>query len=174
MELDFAYYGNPILRQKGKKIDVISDEIRMLVEAMVKIMHEHRGIGLAAPQVSLSLALFITEVPLLQEDGSWIEGTLKVYINPEICEVGDEVDIHSEGCLSLPGIHADVVRPTKVRVKAKDINGEEFEEILSGLEARCLLHENDHINGKLFIDRVRGDARTRLEKKLREIKKKFN
>jgi len=171
MELDLAYYGNPILRKKGEPIEEITEEFRELVAGMVETMEKHNGIGLAAPQVHRSLRLFITQVPQENENGKFEDGELRVYINPEILEVSDESSTLDEGCLSIPGLRGHVKRPVRARVRARDLDGNSFEVTVEGLEARCVLHENDHINGVLFIDRIRGKARKELEPKLKKLKK---
>ncbi len=174
MKLTMAYFGNPILRKKGEKITEINDNIQALVQDMIETLAtQGTGIGLAAPQVQHSLALFITKVPIEQPDGKWSEGTLRVFINPKIISVSPEMGIREEGCLSIPGVYGEVVRPLVVRITATDLDGNIFEGEFTGLEGRCILHENDHINGVLFIDRIRGKERKALEKKLQEIKKKY-
>lgn len=173
MKLDLAYYGNPILRKKCQPVSEINDEIRQLVEDMVETLVEHNGIGLAAPQVNKDLRLFITAVPNELPDGNWEQGELIVFINPEIISYSEEQEIRQEGCLSIPKLYGDVIRPSEILIRATDINGNEFEREFSGLQARCCMHENDHINGVLYIDRIKGKERQLLETKLREIKKKF-
>jgi peptide deformylase len=169
MELPIAYYGEPVLRKKGLPVEEINDEIRKLVADMIETMHARHGIGLAAPQVFKSLALFVTHVPIRQEDDSWIDGPLRVFINPKVISVSEELSIDSEGCLSIPKIHLPVARPLRATLRAMDLEGNIFEETFEGLAARCVLHENDHTNGTLFIDRVRGKARKEIEPKLRKI-----
>ncbi len=173
MKLKLAYFGDPVLRKKGILVEEINEDIRQLVDDMLETMIEHNGIGLAAPQVHLSLRLFITAIPIEKEESEWKQGKLKVYINPEILAKSDETDIHQEGCLSIPKLYADVERPVKIRVRATDLDGNVFEEELEELECRCFLHENDHINGVLFIDRVKGKERLELDPKLKDIKKRF-
>ncbi|NGX42644.1 MAG: Peptide deformylase [Chlamydiae bacterium] len=173
MKLPLAYYGDPMLRKKGVAVEVIDDEIRQLVRDMVDTMIEHNGIGLAAPQVHRSLDIFITAAPNKQPDGSWKPGELRVFINTKILFVSEEKESTSEGCLSIPTLYAEVVRPVKIRIHATDLDGNEFEEEFSGLEARDILHENDHVNGVLFVDRIQGKERKEIEPKLREIKKTY-
>lgn len=174
MELPIAYYGNPILRKKAKPVEKFDDELKQLVRDMAETMHKNNGMGLAATQVSKELRLFITYVSTLEEDGSVTEGTLKVYINPEILEVSKETTVASEGCLSIPEIRGDVERPLRVKIKAQDLEGNSFTEEVFDYEAHCILHENDHINGVLYIDRIYGKERKLMEPKLRQIKKKYH
>lgn len=173
MKMQLAYYGDPVLRKKGARIEGIDDDLRQLVIDMYETMKAHNGIGLAAPQVHRSLTLFITQVPFQLPNGSWKHGDVKVYINPKIIEVSEETITESEGCVSIPKLYVDVARPVRVKIQAHDLQGNEFIEEYSDLEARCVLHENDHINGVLNIDRVHGKQRKEIEDKLREIKKKY-
>lgn len=174
MRLPLAYYGNPVLRQKGARVNEINDELRQFVEDMIETMVAERGMGLAAPQVFRSIALFITHVPIPKENDEWEEGPLRVFINPKILERSDEVWILDEGCLSIPGIRGDVIRPFSIKIEYTDLTGERKTESYSGLEARCIMHENDHINGTLYIDRMDPKERKAVEDHLRGIKKKYN
>lgn len=175
MELPLAYYGDPILRKKGARINEITDEIRQLVADMVETMHAKKGIGLAAQQVHRALTLFITEVPIKNmddpENPKWVEGPLRVFINPKIIAHSEETWTYDEGCLSIPGIYGNVVRPVAIKVQATDLEGNAFEEEFTWLDARAIMHENDHINGVLYIDRIHGKERQELEVKLQAFKK---
>lgn len=178
MKIPLAYYGNPVLRKKTVPVEQITDEIRQLVADMVETMHAHNGIGLAAPQVNRSISLFITQVPIEIDNGKGkaprvIEGKLRVFINPKILSYGNDQWNRGEGCISIPGLYAEVLRPVTIVVQATDLDGNIFEEEFSWLDARAIMHENDHINGVLFIDRIRGKERKALDHKLNEIKKKF-
>jgi peptide deformylase len=172
MKLKLAFYGNPILRKKAAPIAVITDEIKQLINDMIEAMDEKDGIGIAAPQVCHSIALFITRVPIVKDDDEWEKGTVRVFINPKILEYSKNEDSFSEGCLSIPKVYGDVFRPIKIKVEATGLDGKLFREEFSGLHARIILHENDHINGVLFIDRLDAKERKLLEPKLRDIKKK--
>lgn len=175
MKLTLAYYGNPILRKKAASVKEITPEIKQLVADMIETMDATKGIGIAAPQVNHSLAIFITRTPIQKEDGSYEDGpTVRVFINPKIQSYSQEIEGDSEGCLSIPGLYAEVMRPIHISVQATDLDGNTFTEDFSDLAARIIMHENDHINGVLFIDRIHGKERKELESKLREIKKKYN
>ena len=175
MELPLAYYGDPILRKKTAKVTEITDEIRQLVADMIDTMNAKDGIGLAAPQVFKSLSIIVVQAPVPSEDGNkWVNGKLRVLINPKITNPSPESWEASEGCLSIPGVYGPVTRPWKITVEAMDLDGNIFIEDFIGYEARVIMHENDHINGVLFIDRVQGKQRQELEPKIREIKKKFH
>jgi peptide deformylase len=174
MKLSLAYFGNPILRKKCERVSEITPEIRQLVADMEETMIIHDGIGLAAPQVLHSLAVFIICVPIQISDDEERPGELRVFINPKILEYSDEEWIRGEGCLSIPGIYGSVIRPMRIKVEAMDLDGKTFVQEFSGLEARAIMHENDHINGVLFIDRVRGKERQQMEQPLKDLKKKFS
>lgn len=174
MKLPLAYYGNPILRKKCKPVEDINEEIRKLVDDMVDTLHATKGIGLAAPQVHKDLALFIVQIPLVEEDGEVDPGILRVFINPKIISYSEETYTQDEGCLSIPTIYEEVERPVRITVQAQDLSGETFELTTEDLEARCILHENDHINGKLFIDRIDPNIRKEIQPQLQEIKRKYS
>ncbi|EKQ54006.1 MULTISPECIES: peptide deformylase [unclassified Clostridium] len=140
-------YGDDVLRRKCREIDKIDDRLLTLIEDMKETMYDAEGVGLAAPQVGVLKRLFVVDVG---------EGPL-VFINPEIIEVsGSQTD--EEGCLSLPGETREVMRPNYVRARALNEKGEEFEIEGEELLARAILHEYDHLNGTLFIDRVKAPS----------------
>ena len=175
MKLPLAYYGDPILRKKATHVNEINDEVKQLVNDMIETMNAHNGMGLAAPQVHQSLRVFITCVPIEseEEEDKWIPGPVRIYINPQLSSPSDQLWDYEEGCLSIPKIYRNVIRPVGIIIEAKDLNGNEFKEHLIGLDARVAMHENDHINGVLYIDRLLPDERKELEPNLREIKKRF-
>lgn len=173
MKLPLAYYGDPILRKKCARIEGIDDNLRQLVKDMEETMFANDGAGLAAPQVHLSLAIFITNIPKQVGPDEWLPGTTRVFINPKILEYSEEEWLRGEGCLSIPDVYATVSRPMHIKVEATDLDGNRFVEQFSGLPARAIMHENDHINGVLFIDRVRGRERTEIEAELKAVKKKY-
>lgn len=173
MILPLAFYGNPILRKKASKVTEINDEIRQLVKDMAETLKAHNGIGLAAPQVHQSLALFITCISKMDADEKWTDGNLRVFINPKIISYSEEQTLISEGCLSIPNTYLQIRRPKSVTVEAMDLEGNVKTEEFHDLEAHCMMHENDHINGVLHIDRFKAKDRDKLEQHLREIKKKY-
>lgn len=173
MILPLAYYGNPILRKKAAPIQEVDDFIQKLAADMIETMHANRGIGLAATQISQLLSIFVTCVPLAQEDGTWIDGKERVFINPKILAYSPELHVFSEGCLSIPKLFAEVTRPASIKIQAMDLNGYIFEETLLGYEATNFMHENDHLNGVLFIDRLQRSERKKIEPILQQIKKKY-
>jgi len=173
MKLPLCYYGNPILRKKAEQVKEITPEIRALVQDMIDTMSDS-GYGIAAPQVGHSLAIFITSPPVQDKEGKWTQMPPKVFINPKLTQPTTETWHHPDGCLSIPGIYSDTERPIGVTITALDIEGREFTETLVGWPACVVMHENDHLNGVLFIDRMSPDVRRKIEPKLREIKKKYN
>jgi peptide deformylase len=137
-------YGDDILRKECREINKIDDRLLTLIEDMKETMYEADGVGLAAPQVGILKRLFVIDIG---------EGPI-VFINPKIIETsGTQTD--EEGCLSLPGETEEVVRPNYVKARALNEKGEEFEIEAEELLARAILHEYDHLNGTLFIDRVK-------------------
>ncbi len=171
--LSMRYFGDPILRKRAKIVEKVDEETRQIVADMAEIMKQYRGIGLAAPQVGLSIRLFISRIEKESEETKISADNLLVFINPRLSEASAKEDVMKEGCLSLPGIHEEVWRPEEITVEALDIHGKLFKKRFSGLQARCIMHENDHINGTLFIDRITMRARTHIEHLLRAIKKKY-
>jgi len=140
--LDIRVLGDPILREETKEVGQITDEIRQLVKDMFDTMYLAKGIGLAAPQVGRSERLAVIDV----------NEKPFVIINPEVIETPGKPAKAEEGCLSIPDVYGDVERPSRVRVRALDIEGKPFEIEATELLGRCLQHEIDHLHGKLFID----------------------
>lgn len=172
MRLPVLIYGDPILRKRALPIEEITDEIRQLAKDMIETMDFQHGIGLAANQVGRLVRMFVCRSYVIQPNGNWEMTEPKVYINPKLTQHSEEIVEDDEGCLSVPRLRLDVIRPLKVTVEALDINGQTFIEELEGYNARIRMHENDHINGVLFIDRVDVHTRNKIEPILREIKKK--
>ncbi|WP_300346353.1 peptide deformylase [Clostridium sp.] len=140
---NLRFNDDEILRKNCRVVDYINPRIKTLINDMIETMYDNNGVGLAAPQVGILKKLFVIDVM----DG---EGA-RVFINPEILEMsGEQTD--EEGCLSLPGRHKPVKRANKIKVKALNIEGEEFELEAEGFLARAIQHENDHLYGVLFID----------------------
>ena len=143
--LDICKIGDEILKEKCEKVTKFDSALEMLVEAMYDTLGEADGVGLAGPQVGVPQRLFVV----------WLsDGTKKTFINPEILETSVETCPYEEGCLSIPGVYHNVIRPAKVKVFAQDVKGHSFTLEASGLMARVIQHENDHLDGKLFIDRL--------------------
>lgn len=173
MLLRLAYYDEPILRKKVSPVEKIDDELINFINDMIETMNHYDGAGLAAPQVFRSAAVFLTNIPKKTSDGEWGDPVLRVFINPKILAVSEQSWTHSEGCLSIPNIYEDITRPVTIKIEATDLERERFQEELSGWDARTFLHENDHLNGVLLIDRVKGKRRKEIDPLLRMIKKKY-
>ncbi len=149
-------YGDPILRKKARKVDVFDDNLNEILEEMIETMYLGDGVGLAAPQVGLTLRMFVMDVG---------DGPKKV-VNPSIIEMSEEKETAEEGCLSLPDIFEDVERSVWIEVEYQNERGEPVKERLEGYEARVFQHEYDHLNGILFIDRISPARRVLLKPKL--------
>ncbi|RKY66239.1 MAG: peptide deformylase [Candidatus Latescibacterota bacterium] len=162
---EIRLYGDAVLRRTAKPISDISEEVVRLAEDMTETMFARRGIGLAAPQVGESTSLAVVDLSLGDEKGRTL-----VLINPEV--VGQEGEwTYEEGCLSIPEVRADVVRPKKVAVRFLDIDGNPHELEAEDLLARVILHEVDHLKGVLFVDRLPPLKRQILRPKLLKIAK---
>jgi len=159
-----VYYGNETLRRKADKVSDITQETIDLIDSMFDIMNRESGIGLAAPQVDLPLQVVTIDIRMY-------EGPALALINPVITSFSDETEPYEEGCLSLPGISENVVRPSAVEVKALAPDGSEIDFQTDGLLARVVQHELDHLNGILFIDHLEDYKRKELTSTLKKIKK---
>lgn len=143
-------FPDPRLKEVSKPVTEITDEIRELARDMCDVMYDEPGIGLAAPQVGVSLRMFVIDTEWGDEG---TERNPQVMINPEFTRMEGKI-VWEEGCLSVPDYVADVERPGEVTIKAMDLDGNEIVEEATGLRAVCLQHEFDHLDGKLFIDRI--------------------
>lgn len=161
--LEILEFPDPRLRTVAKPVDTVDDALRQLIDDMLETMYDAQGIGLAATQVNVHRRLLVLDV-------SETRDAPRVYVNPEIVAT-DGSETCEEGCLSVPGIYAEVSRAANVRVAALDRNGEPFEEDLDGLHAICLQHEMDHLEGKLFVDYLSPLKRRMVTKKLQKQRK---
>lgn len=150
--LSLHYLGDRVLRQPTKRISKINQSVRDLAQEMVQTMYAEQGIGLAAPQVGVNKQMLVIDC-----DPSNTATPPLVLINPEIQTYSQELATGEEGCLSIPGVFLDVVRPEAVQVKFKDESGRPQKMKASGLLARVIQHELDHLHGVLFVDRVPND-----------------
>ena len=151
--LDVLTVGEEVLRQKTEKIDSFGPELRLLAEAMIETMHEEDGIGLAAPQIGVSKRLFV--VHLSGEEP-------RVFVNPEIIGTSHELSSYEEGCLSVPGVYAEVTRPKEITLQAQTLEGKSYTLEADGMLARVIQHEYDHLKGVLFVDRLDEEKRERI------------
>lgn len=173
MILSIVAYGDPVLRKVGVDIDKNYPELEKLIADMFDTMAKAKGVGLAAPQIGKSIRLFVVDASPFAEDEEHpeLKDFRKVFINAHILEESGEEWAYSEGCLSIPKIREEVQRKPTVRLKYMDENFKEYEEVFAGIPARIIQHEYDHIEGKLFIDRVSTLRRTLLKSKLADITK---
>jgi len=153
-------FGDPVLRSKARPIEVFDDALRDEISRMAALMHDSMGIGLAATQIGTLHRVLVYRV----EHNS----PINALINPELEWSGKEKEWMEEGCLSLPGVHVDVERPVDVRVRAQDPRGKPIVIEASGLEARVIQHEMDHLDGVLILDRTPRDQRKEAMRVLRE------
>lgn len=170
MILPIVGYGASVLKQRAVEIDKDYPELKELIENMFFTMYAANGVGLAAPQVDLSIRLIVVDAEPFKETYPEGEGFKKVFINPQLLEAKGELwTDFQEGCLSLPDIHEEVARPSIVVVKYLDDNFEEHTEEFTGIRARVFQHEYDHLEGKVFTDRLSPLRRTLLKRKLNDI-----
>lgn len=158
-------YGSAVLREMARPVGEITPEIKDLVADMVATLKAASGLGLAAPQVGVSLRIFIVDLSAID-----ITADPRVFINPEILETSGAAD-YEEGCLSFPGIYQLLSRPDHVRVRARGLDGKEFVEEADGIFARTILHEYDHLDGVLFIDHFSTVSRALVDRKLKKLAK---
>jgi peptide deformylase len=180
MRLSILQYGDPILRAKGKRIEKIDDHIRELAANMLETMHAANGVGLAAQQVGEALQLTVLDVSEVEDRPSTMSLNGKdfdpkakmplVLINPQIT-LREATDIGTEGCLSFPEITAEIERAESVVVSAQTLEGDMIEIEATGLLARALQHELDHLKGILFIDRMSSATKTSLASRLKRMQK---
>ena len=162
-ERPIVIYGDPILRQVSQPVEEIDNEVKDLVAILVATLKKANGLGLSAVQVGILKRLFIVDVSVVDASES-----LRVFINPEIVETSGNVELE-EGCLSFPGLYQEIVRPSKVRVRATDLDGNQFALEVDGMVARAILHEFDHLEGKLFVDLLSPLARTLIRGRLKKL-----
>jgi len=156
-------YGDKVLHARARAIDALTPEIDRLVDDMIETMYAAPGIGLAAPQVGVALRIFVVDVSIGRDPSA-----LLVMINPEFVD-RDGMQLEEEGCLSVPGFNATVVRPSRVVVKGLDRMGQPVEREGTGLLARAFQHEMDHLDGTLFVDKLRGIKRDLIVRKIRKL-----
>ena len=180
MRLLIRKYGDPALRLKGKPLGELDGRIRELAENMLETMRAANGIGLAAQQVGEALQLTVLDISAVEDRPSTMAWNGRevnpkdhmplIILNPRI-ETGPEKEVASEGCLSFPEISADIERAGWAKIQAQTLDGERVEIEATGLLARALQHEIDHLNGILFIDRMNSAAKASLSSKLKRLQK---
>ena len=178
MILPILSYGNSVLKKKALPISVKTTNLETLIKNMWDTMYAAQGVGLAAPQIGESIRLFIVDTypfsdneDLLIEERNFLRGFKKVFINPEIIEETGKECFFNEGCLSIPGIREEVKRKESITIKFQDLNGKFIKESFSGIVARVIQHEYDHIEGILFTDKLSYLKKKTIKRKLAEISK---
>ncbi|MGI6320926.1 MAG: peptide deformylase [Bacteroidales bacterium] len=171
MILPIVAYGHPTLRKIAQDIDKDYPELSTLIENMWETMYRTRGVGLAAPQVNKSIRLFVIDATPYGEDDAETKDFKKIFINAQIIQEEGEEWAFNEGCLSLPNIREDVMRKPNITIRYLDENFEEHTEKFSGIIARIIQHEYDHLEGKVFVDRINNLRKMLLKRKLTDITK---
>ena len=171
MNLPIVAYGTPVLKQKASDIATDYPELQQLIGNMFETMYNASGVGLAAPQIGLSIRLFVIDASPFADEEPELKGMKKVFINAQIEEENGENWSVNEGCLSIPGIREDISRKREIKIRYCDEHFEEHELVCSGYLARIIQHEYDHIEGKLFTDRISPLRKTLLTSKLNNISK---
>jgi len=181
MPLSIVHYNDPVLRRKGDKVAVFDGALRDFASAMITLMHEAGGIGLAAQQVGRAIQLCVVDLRLSEAEFSWeLDGARPplelfmpmVVINPEVTPAPKAAEaVVEEGCLSFPEIRGDVPRPDQIAVRFQDEHGRPHLLVCNGLLARCLQHEFDHLQGILFIDRMEKKVRAGIDPLVKALAK---
>ncbi len=172
--MSIVYYPHAALRETARPVEAVDEVVRAVATRMLQLMREAEGIGLAAPQVGLAMRLFVCDVPSSEDypaDATPPEasdGPL-VCINPELSGFSDELESYDEGCLSLPEITGAVRRPHEVTLTATGLDGERYTLRAGGLLARCIQHENDHLDGVLIIDKMQQLSRMKNRRAIKEL-----
>jgi peptide deformylase len=183
MILEVVKYGHPVLRAKGKRVARIDEKVRAIADDMLDTMRDANGVGLAAQQVGVPLQLAIVDVSNASEDrpssmeidgkpvdlAEWMP---LVFVNPRL-ELGKDRETALEGCLSFPELTADIERPATVKALVQLIDGRELEFTATGLLARAMQHEVDHLNGILFIDRMNSATKATLPSRLKRLQREW-
>ncbi len=169
---DILTVPNPVLKQVSKNVDGVDDALRALMDDMLETMYDAPGIGLAAIQIGEPVRVIVMDLQEkpegAAEDAEGVKNP-RYFVNPEIVWRSEELAPYEEGCLSVPEIYDEVLRPAKVRLKYLDYSGKEVEEEAEGLFATCIQHEMDHLNGVLFIDHLSKLKRDRAVTKVKKL-----
>ncbi len=171
MKLPIIAYGDSVLRKKAADIPADYPELDVLIANMFETMYGAHGVGLAAPQIGLSLRLFVIDATSFAEDEPALKDFKKIFINAQVIEESGEKWAFNEGCLSIPEIREDISRQDTVRISYYDETWKQHKETYTGLAARVIQHEYDHIEGKLFTDKLSPLRKAMLKKRLDSISK---
>ena len=169
MILPIRAYGDPVLKKKCQNIDKDYNDLSRLIVNMFETMYKAEGVGLAAPQIGLPIRMFIVDGSAYEADEAWLSDFKGVFINPEMLVEEGEVKDFNEGCLSIPTIREDVSRKSVIRIKYFDENFKIHEEEFSGIAARIIQHEYDHVEGILFTDHLNALKRRLIKRKLTSV-----
>lgn len=174
MILPIRLFGDPVLRERARLVKCMDEDLELLIEDMIETMRNANGIGLAAPQIGRNERLFVVDVSPLKDgmtdhERADLPEQPLVFINPEITWESDEEAEYEEGCLSIPDIMEDIIRPSSVRIAFRNAAFERRELQVSTILARVIQHEYDHLEGVLFLDHISAFRRQILKRKLREI-----
>lgn len=163
--LNILHFPDKRLHKVAKPVVAVDDRIRQLAKDMAETMYEAPGVGLAATQVDVHQRVIVIDI-------SEESNELLVLINPEIVWSSDDSKVYEEGCLSVPGVYDEVERASEIKVKALDLNGEPFEFEADGLLAVCVQHEIDHLNGKVFVEKLSMLKQMRIRTKFTKLQKR--
>lgn len=169
MILPIVAYGHPLLRKIAAEIESRSAGLEELIDSMFETMYQSEGVGLAAPQVNQSIRLIVIDAAPYEKDNPDLKGFKRVLINPRMIEYSGEEWSFNEGCLSIPEIREDVMRKSRIRIKYQDREFKFHDEYYDGIPARIIQHEYDHLEGKLFVDRINPLRKILLKRKLNDI-----
>lgn len=169
-------YPHPALRRRAEPVAEVTAEVRAVAARMIELMHGQEGIGLAASQVGLAWRLFVAEVPPAEDrspesDPPTATAGAVVYVNPVLSDPVGPVEAREEGCLSIPDVHGDVLRPREITITATDLEGRRFSAKAAGLLARCWQHEVDHLDGVLILDRMTHLSRLKNRAMVRDLER---
>lgn len=171
MKLPIIAYGDSILRKKASEITTDYPDLDILIANMFETMYAAHGVGLAAPQIGLSIRLFIIDATSFADDEPELKSFKKIFLNAQVVDESGEKWVFNEGCLSIPEIREDISRQNTIRISYYDENWQQHEETYKGLVARIIQHEYDHIEGKLFTDKLSPLRKAMLKKRLDSISK---
>jgi peptide deformylase len=171
MQLPIYLYGQNVLRKTTELVTPDYPGLKELLSNMFETMSKAEGVGLAGPQVGLSIRLFVIDLTPLAEDNEKFINYKKAFINPEIIEFSEDTCSMEEGCLSVPDIHENVTRSNKILIRYQDEQLRMFEETFEGYEARVIQHEYDHLEGKIFTDHISPIRKQLIKSKLTNIVK---
>lgn len=169
MILPVIAYGHPVLKKKAVDIDPKDESLGKLIEDMFDTMYSSKGVGLAGPQVNQSKRIFVVDATPFAEEDKQAEGFKKVFLNPEIIELSGKMKMFEEGCLSFPGLRESIEREEVVRLQYYDKDFNFHDEEFDGIISRIIQHEYDHIEGRVFVDRISRIRKTLLKRRLSDI-----